>query len=171
MCDRPQDHWRLLIQRLTIIKRMMGQTMEQLHLAQRLSFIVLVSAALFMVFAGANGSRAARSATGSPRTAPVNMIGNPTRGAILYQACTGCHSLDENDVGPRHRGVVGRRAASVEGYAYSPALRRSGIIWTPAALDRWLANPQRLVPRARMYFSVANPQSRADIIAYLGQQR
>lgn len=96
--------------------------------------------------------------------------GDATRGATLYQSCMGCHSLDDNDVGPRHRGVVGRHAASVPGYSYSPALRKSGLTWDPATLDRWLANPQKLVPGAKMYFSVANPKNRADIIAYLAKQ-
>jgi len=102
---------------------------------------------------------------------PTTVAGNAANGAKLYQTCMGCHSLDENDVGPRHRGVVGRRAGSVPGYAYSPALRSSGIVWTPDNLDRWLTNPQALVPGAKMYFSVANPHSRADIIAYLARQK
>ncbi|GEN98178.1 hypothetical protein NSE01_00110 [Novosphingobium sediminis] len=83
----------------------------------------------------------------------------------------GCHSLGENDVGPRHRGVVGRMAGAVPDYAYSAALRQSGLLWTPANLDKWLTNPQKLVPGAKMYFSVAKPQDRADIIAYLAQQK
>ncbi|MFM9936133.1 MAG: c-type cytochrome [Novosphingobium sp.] len=90
---------------------------------------------------------------------------------LLYQSCMGCHSLDENDIGPKHRSVVGRRAGAVPGYVYSPAVRSSGIVWTPQNLDRWLTNPQKLVPGAKMYFSVAKPKDRADLIAYLGQQR
>jgi cytochrome c len=109
---------------------------------------------------------AASTAVPQPRLA-----GDPVSGARLYQTCMGCHSLDENDIGPRHRGVVGRRAGSVPGYAYSAALKRSGIVWTPAELDRWLSGPQALVPGAKMYFSVANPRNRADIIAYLAQQK
>jgi cytochrome c len=97
--------------------------------------------------------------------------GNPATGARLYQSCMGCHSLDENDVGPKHRGVVGRKAGAVPGYAYSAALRKSGIVWTPDMLDRWLSGPQKLVPGAKMFFSVAKPQDRADIIAYLATQR
>lgn len=97
--------------------------------------------------------------------------GDAARGAALYQSCMGCHSLDDNDVGPRHRGVVGRHAAAVPGYAYSAALRKSGLTWDPATLDRWLTNPQKLVPGAKMYFSVANAKNRADIIAYLAKQR
>lgn len=97
--------------------------------------------------------------------------GDPSRGLAIYQGCMGCHSLDENDVGPKHRGVVGRRAASVPGYAYSPALRASRMTWNEANLDAWLADPQRLVPGTKMYFSVAGAQDRADIIAYLRTQR
>ncbi len=48
---------------------------------------------------------------------------NAERGKVLYQNCTSCHSIDENDVGPKHRGVLGRRAGTVADYAYSPALK------------------------------------------------
>ena len=97
--------------------------------------------------------------------------GDPAHGKVVYQACMGCHSLDEDDVGPRHRGVVGRTAGTVPGYAYSPALKRSGLVWTPANLDSWLTSPQRLVPGAKMFFSLSNAKDRADVIAYLAEQR
>jgi cytochrome c len=97
--------------------------------------------------------------------------GDATRGQGLYQACSGCHSVDENDVGPRHRGVFGRRAGSLPDYAYSPALRNSQIVWDAANLDRWLTSPQALVPGTKMFFSLPDPQMRADIIAYLAQQK
>jgi cytochrome c len=97
--------------------------------------------------------------------------GDATRGQALYQACTGCHSVDDNDVGPRHRGVVGRRAGSLPDYNYSPALRNSQIVWDAATLDRWLTGPQNLVPGTKMFFSLPDPQMRADIIAYLAQQK
>jgi cytochrome c len=96
--------------------------------------------------------------------------GDPRRGEALYQACSGCHSIDEDDIGPRHRGVVGRRAGTVAAYAYSPALKASGLVWDAATLDRWLRDPQGLVPGSRMYFSLTDPQKRADIIAYLQLQ-
>ncbi len=92
-------------------------------------------------------------------------------GATLYRMrCGSCHAIDTNRTGPMHRGVVGRRAASVAGYNYSPALRASNIIWTPQALDQWLQGPQRMVRGSRMFFTVANPQERAAIIAYLRSQ-
>ncbi|HVP32445.1 MAG TPA: c-type cytochrome [Steroidobacteraceae bacterium] len=103
--------------------------------------------------------------------APGTPAGDPVRGKTVYQVCTGCHSLDEDDVGPHHRGVVGRVAGTVSGYAYSPALRNSRIVWSQDTLDRWLTNPQALVPGARMFFAMPNAQDRADVIAYLTQQR
>ena len=97
--------------------------------------------------------------------------GDVERGRVAYQGCTGCHSVDEDDVGPRHRGVVGRRAGSVPGYAYSPALKSSGLVWDAATLDRWLRNPQALVPGSRMFYSLSDEQLRADVIAYLATQQ
>jgi cytochrome c len=100
-----------------------------------------------------------------------SLQGDPTRGKTSYQACMGCHSLDDNDVGPMHRGVVGRKAGTVADYAYSAALKNSGIVWDAANLDRWLSGPQALVPGAKMFFSIPDPQTRADIIAYLATQK
>lgn len=103
--------------------------------------------------------------------APDKPVGDAVHGKSLYQVCMGCHSLDEDDVGPRHRGVVGRAAGSVVGYAYSPGLKNSHIVWDRDTLDRWLTNPQALVPGAKMFFAMPNAQDRADVIAYLAEQR
>jgi cytochrome c len=100
-----------------------------------------------------------------------NLVGDPGRGKTLYQACEACHSIDENDLGPRHRGVVGRRAGRIEDYAYSTALKNSGLTWDEPTLDRWLINPSALVPGTKMFFQIGDAQSRADLIAYLKEQR
>jgi cytochrome c len=97
--------------------------------------------------------------------------GDPVHGKMVYQACMGCHSLNDNDLGPKHRGVVGRVAGTVPDYAYSPALKQSGITWNPATLDRWLTNPQALVPGTKMLFAVPDAKDRTDVIAYLAEQR
>lgn len=90
------------------------------------------------------------------------------RGRTLYQArCTACHSLDHNRAGPAHRGVFGRQAGIVAGYDYSVALKASGLIWTREDLDRWLANPESLVPGQKMGYSVPDATDRSDLIAYL----
>ena len=97
------------------------------------------------------------------------LVGDPMHGKALYQACSACHSVDENDIGPKHRGVFGRPAGSVADYAYSAALKSSGLTWDRSTLDRWLANPSQLVPGTKMYFKIDDAQSRADLIAYLEQ--
>jgi cytochrome c len=99
--------------------------------------------------------------------ANVTTTGDPTRGKALYQGCAACHSIDENDLGPRHRGVVGRPAGSIADYNYSPALKNSGLTWDETTLDRWLTNPSELVPGTKMFFKIDDAQSRADVIAYL----
>ena len=93
--------------------------------------------------------------------------GDPAHGKALYQGCQACHSIDENDIGPRHRGVVGRRAGSIQDYSYSPALKNSGLTWDEATLDRWLTNPSALVPGTKMFFKLDAAQDRADVISYL----
>lgn len=91
-------------------------------------------------------------------------------GEELYQSCQDCHSLDSNDVGPKHRGVFGRKAGTVPDYAYSPALKNSGITWKEDTLDQWLTDPQKLVPGSKMFFHLDAAQDRADVIEYLKER-
>lgn len=114
-----------------------------------------------------SGTAVAQSS--SVKTAALS--GDPVRGETLYQGCMGCHSIDKDDVGPKHRGVVGRSAGSIAGYGYSKALKTSGLTWDEATLDRWLIDPSALVPGTKMFYAVQSPQDRADIIAYLKQQK
>jgi cytochrome c len=97
----------------------------------------------------------------------ANAAGDAARGAILYQGCQDCHSIEKNDVGPMHKGLVGRTSGTVPGYNYSPALRNAKIVWTEQNLDKWLTNPQDFVPGTKMFYEVQNPQDRADLIAFL----
>ena len=91
-----------------------------------------------------------------------------TRGSELYESrCGGCHSLGHDRIGPRHRGLIGRRAGAVAGFDYSPALRASGILWSPQTLERWLADPERLVPGQRMNYRVPDAADRLDVIEFL----
>jgi len=92
-----------------------------------------------------------------------------SRGQTVYQArCAACHSVDFNGVGPAHRGVFGRLAGTAKGFTnYSAALKRSGLIWTEANLDRWLADPEALVPGQAMGIKLTDAGERADVIAFL----
>ncbi|WP_426613000.1 c-type cytochrome [Bradyrhizobium sp. McL0616] len=101
---------------------------------------------------------------------PAGATGNAARGQTLYKGCADCHSIDTNDVGPMHKGVVGRKAGSVPGYDYSPDLKNSGIVWTEDNLDKWLTGPQAMVPETKMFFDVPDAQDRADIIAFLKEK-
>lgn len=99
---------------------------------------------------------------------PAPAAGDADAGRALYQArCTVCHSLDYNGVGPAHRGVFGRGAAQAPGFAYSEALKSSHLVWNEEALDRWLADPEKLVPGQRMGVNVPGAKDRQDLIAYL----
>lgn len=89
-------------------------------------------------------------------------------GQKLYQnTCGGCHSVDTNRIGPRHRNVVGRAVASVQGYDYSSALKKLGGVWTPARLDQWLSGTQKMAPGSKMYLELDDPVERRLIITYL----
>ena len=101
---------------------------------------------------------------------PAQASGDPGRGEKIYTACQDCHDLDNNDVGPRHRGVFGRRAGSLPDYDYSPGMAKSGIVWDGRTLDLWLTDPQALVPGAKMLFHLEAAQDRADVIAYLEER-
>jgi cytochrome c len=96
--------------------------------------------------------------------------GDPIKGEQIYHRCQGCHSIDRNRVGPMHKGLFGRTAGSVPGFAYSSAMKNAGIVWSEDTLDQFLQGPRKMVPGTKMtYGGVADPQDRADLIAYLKQ--
>ena len=91
-----------------------------------------------------------------------------------FAACAGCHAVDARGglgVGPTLYGVIGRKAGTIPGYQYSPAVRDSGIVWTADTLDRFLAAPSRMVPGTRMGVSVRDEGQRRAVIAYLANQK
>jgi len=90
------------------------------------------------------------------------------RGRDLFaRRCTGCHSPDLNKEGPRLRGVYGRRSASVPDFPYSDAVKKLGVHWDDANLNRWLTDPDAMAPDTDMSFHVADPEERKAVIAYL----
>lgn len=95
-------------------------------------------------------------------------IGDPKAGEAVYARCLACHALTYNRTGPKHCGLLGRRAGSVAGFEYSAAMKRANWIWDRKTLDRFLANPMKVVPGTTMgYAGVKDRQERADLIAYL----
>jgi cytochrome c len=96
--------------------------------------------------------------------------GDATRGEARFQDCAACHKLEAgaNNVGPTLHGIFTRKAGEIADFRYSPAIKRSGIVWTPETLDKFITDPQALVPGNRMpYAGMANASDRADLIAYL----
>lgn len=96
--------------------------------------------------------------------------GDPVHGKAVFAQCQICHSTEagKNLIGPSLHHVVGRAAGSLPGFAYSQAMKKSGLTWTPETLSDFLTAPMKKVPGTRMGFAgLTKPKDRADVIAYL----
>jgi len=97
--------------------------------------------------------------------------GDKERGARVFRACAACHSLEprRNLTGPTLSGVWGRKAGALDDFLrYSPALKKSGLIWDEQTLDRWLRSPEALVEGNFMQSEgLKDDRARADLIAFL----
>ncbi len=86
--------------------------------------------------------------------------------------CRECHAFDKDDnrIGPTLYGVVGRKAGTVPGFAYSDSVKDSGITWDEKTLDQWIKNPNAVIPGNNMgviFSGLPDAQERAKIIAFL----
>lgn len=98
--------------------------------------------------------------------------GDPVAGQKAFTVCKSCHQLGKNSIGPNLIGVVGRRAASYEGFSYSLALRNAHVVWDEPNLHTWLRNPGAKVPGTKMLFQgLSDDRKINDIIAYLSTLR
>ena len=98
-------------------------------------------------------------------------------GQRVFNQCRACHTINEGGragVGPNLHGVVGRKAAAIEGFRYSPSMRQKaegGLTWTEEDLRAYLRNPKEVVPAGSMAFpGLRNEQKLNDLIAYLKQE-
>ena len=91
--------------------------------------------------------------------------------ATVLPTVSGYHArlqAGANEVGPSLHGIFTRKAGELADFRYSPAIKRSGIVWTPEALEKFISDPQAMVPGNRMpYAGMASPDDRANLIAYL----
>ncbi|KQM86637.1 cytochrome C [Sphingomonas sp. Leaf23] len=117
-----------------------------------------------IAIAGASAT-VALLATATPTTAQT-----PAAAPAAFNACKACHTVNKggrNGIGPNLNGVVGRPAASVAGFNYSPAMKASKLRWDAKTLDEYLAGPTKKVPGTRMPIATPDAAKRAAIIAYL----
>lgn len=87
-----------------------------------------------------------------------------------FAQCASCHSTDagKNIYGPSLAGVTKRRAGTLPGYAYSPALKASKLQWDAKTLDRWLTSPKKTVPGTKMPFlGLQDAKARQEVITFL----
>jgi cytochrome c2 len=98
--------------------------------------------------------------------------GDAARGQAKFGDCAACHSLETgvNNVGPSLHGIFTRKAGELADFRYSPAMKRSGITWTPETIEKFIADPQAVVPANRMpYAGMDSASDRADLVAYLSK--
>lgn len=96
--------------------------------------------------------------------------GDAANGAKLFVQCRVCHAVEpgKNGLGPSLHGVVGRKAGTLAGFNFSPAMQNSGTTWTAKALSDYLRAPMKALPGTKMAFAgIPDEARRADVIAYL----
>jgi cytochrome c len=104
-------------------------------------------------------------------TTPAFAAGDPVQGKAVFARCAICHNVEKdggNGVGPNLFGVVGSKAASVDGFNFSGPMKASGIVWNDDNLAKWIAGPAKMVPGTKMAFAgITSKGQIADVIAYL----
>lgn len=134
-----------------------------------------VALAALAVLGGCGASDRAPEATPTGATAETPPPPAPVAAAPVgappaaFATCRACHAVEagQNGVGPTLFGIVGSKAGAVPGYAFSPALKASGITWDRASLDTWLKGPMAMVPGTKMVIAVPDAARREAIIDYL----
>lgn len=127
---------------------------------------IMVSLSVAAVFAWAAGAGSAGAGSAGAAPAPSSL-----QGQRIFIRCASCHAINTTaigKIGPSLAGVVGRKNASLPGYAYSPAMKAKSFNWDEATLDHWLERPSAVVPGTSMAFAgLSNPADRKALIAYL----
>jgi|SRR5579863_8651853 len=94
-------------------------------------------------------------------------------GQAEFNRCKICHTVEAgkgNTVGPNLHGVFGRKAGASDNFAYSEAMKQSGVVWDDATLAEYLGNPREFIPGNRMAFpGIKDDKQIADLLAYLHQ--
>jgi cytochrome c len=119
-----------------------------------------------------------RLAAATLALAPLLAIasGDPAAGRKLFASCANCHAVGpsaRHGFGPQLNALAGRKAGSLAGYSYSPAMKASGLVWNEATLAAFLRDPNAVVPGTKMrYWGLGiNEKKVADLMAYLAAQQ
>jgi cytochrome c len=99
--------------------------------------------------------------------------------AVFANRCSECHSVqapkepvegERPKLGPSLHGLFGRQAGTLPGYAYSDAMKASGVIWTDETLEEYLKNPKAFIPRNKMPFNGLKREGEVGpLIAWLAE--
>ncbi|MCH9807853.1 MAG: c-type cytochrome [Alphaproteobacteria bacterium] len=96
------------------------------------------------------------------------------RGAEVYQRCSACHRLGanaQNRIGPQLNDLLGRKAGSIEGARYSPAMKQAGadgLVWSAETIDAFVADPKGYLKGTTMGLrGVEDAGDRKALVAYL----
>lgn len=102
------------------------------------------------------------------------LCADSARGERVFQRCFACHSVvagEDKLPGPNLHGVIGRRAGTLPGFQFSPALVEAGgrgVVWTRETLDAYLADPERFIPGTEMGLpALREADDRRDVIDFL----
>ena len=98
--------------------------------------------------------------------------GDVTAGKAAFAACASCHQVGpaaRHGFGPQLNGIIGRRAGTEPGFNYSPAMRKSEVVWSEKTLAAYIRRPDDVVPGTKMRFNgwAYGEQKLVDLFAYL----
>ena len=117
---------------------------------------------------------AVQTASLPAHAADATAKGDAEAGEDVFRRCRSCHAIGpgaRNRVGPMLNNLIGRKAASVPDYAFSPAMKTAGangLVWTEAVLLDYLARPRDYVKGTKMIFAgLPEEEDRVDLLAYL----
>ena len=131
--------------------------------------LLLTGLSLIVACSGPNIDAVA--ASDKRKAKPSTDLSLEERGAKIYKRCRACHTLDENGrnkAGPNLWNIYGRQAGSKSGYAYSKAMKASGVIWDKTTMDAYLKRPRDYIPKTKMTFiGLKNQIDRDAVQAYL----
>jgi len=105
--------------------------------------------------------------------AAIAAEGDVKKGKKVFRKCKACHVVnkEQNRVGPHLVGIIGRKAAAVEGYKYSKAMiakAEEGLVWTEENFTEYMIKPKKFVPGTKMAFAgLKKEKQRVDLLAYL----